>query len=98
VKGATVKPRWPLLLAMGYSVLVCASALILLFGEDAVAGVLLLVLAFPWSYVFTALVDAVNPALLDSGMAGVLDSLHGGAINAAIIYLLASALARRSAA
>ena len=82
-----------------YFGLVLLSFLPLALVNDPLAGMLAMTLTQPWSYLFVLLLDAVNPALLDSGL-GVLTTLLGGVINAGLVYVLIRVLGnftRRSA-
>lgn len=81
--------RTPFFLALGYMVLVAVAVLVLLVGDGALGGVILLVLGFPWTWLLGMAVDAFNPDALASGVLGVTIGVIGATINAMIIYALA---------
>jgi hypothetical protein len=89
-----MKRRIPAIVAGGFGVLVGISLALVLLGDDPLTGIYLVILGFPWTFLLTALADAIDPALLDSGALGVAIGALSGALNAVIIYFIARAAVR----
>ena len=72
---------------LAYLLLVAvAIALPRLAGEPE-AGIWAVLLALPWSFLATPLLDAVDPTLMDRG-AGVAVMALGGLVNALVLHVL----------
>ncbi|NTU70875.1 MAG: hypothetical protein HGB10_03520 [Coriobacteriia bacterium] len=87
--------RTPLLLALGYMLIVAFALLTLLMGDDAMVGVTLLILGFPWTWLLGMVIDTLNPDALASGVLGVAVGVVGAAVNALIIYVVARSIVMR---
>ena len=79
----------PAILAGVYGALVLLSIVPIFTEEDALSGVILIVLGLPWTALMTRAVDAINPNAFDNVAGGFALGLAGCAINAAVIYFVA---------
>ena len=76
----------PRTVTIAYLVLVILSALpLVLPNSDALSGIFLVVMTFPWSGLNVVLFDAIDPNLLDTGI-GLIGITIGALLNASIIY------------
>ncbi len=85
-----MKSKVPAIVAGVYLALVALAVVALLALDDAQVSVYLAALTFPWSWGLSAAIDAIDPTVFDNAAMGIVISLIGAAINAAILYVAAA--------
>lgn len=78
-----------------YVVLVLLSLIPVFTGDDPLDAIFFIMLTFPWSFLMNMLVDNINPALFDNIVIPVITGLVAAAVNAVLLYLLASWMGNR---
>ena len=82
--------KLPMILTIIYLILVVLSIIPIFTGDDALSGILAIMLTLPWSSIFSSLLPGSGSVAI-----GLLIVAVGAAINAAIIYFVSSWLVGR---
>lgn len=83
-----MRSRIPAILAGLYALLGALSFVPVFAGEDALSGILVVLLGLPWTPLLSRVLDTVSPALSGGLAVGVVLGAIGIAVNTVIVYVL----------